>query len=120
MNLNKNYLYSLSDQFIFWNLKKITNGYLQLTDSTGKEYFFGDAKSSLKVKIKINHPSFSFKLLRKGLPNHLHGRFIFKEGEKYSTVTIRGLGLLENDKLLDQLGEWLTLMYSEIILSKVS
>ena len=66
MNLNKNYLYSLSDQFIFWNLKKITNGYLQLTDSTGKEYFFGDAKSSLKVKIKINHPSFSFKLLRKG------------------------------------------------------
>ena len=63
MNLGLNYL---SDQFIFWNLKKITKGYLQLTDSEGKEYFFGDNKSSLKVKIRINNPDFSLKLLKNG------------------------------------------------------
>ena len=63
MNLSLNYL---SDQFVFWNLKKITKGYLQLIDSRGNEYFFGDNKSSLKAKLKINDPSFSFKLLRKG------------------------------------------------------
>ena len=63
MNLGFNYL---SDQFVFWNLKKITKGYLQLIDSRGNEYFFGDNKSSLKAKLKINDPSFSFKLLRKG------------------------------------------------------
>jgi len=63
MNLNLNYL---SDQFIFWNLKKITYGYLQLIDSRGKEYFFGDSKSFLKAKVKINDPSFSLKLLRDG------------------------------------------------------
>ena len=43
MNLGLNYL---SDQFVFWNLKKITKGYLQLIDTRGKEYFFGDYKSS--------------------------------------------------------------------------
>ena len=63
MNLGLNYL---SDQFVFWNLKKINKGYLQLIDSRGNEYFFGDKKSSLRAKIKINDPSFSLKLLRKG------------------------------------------------------
>jgi len=29
-------------------------------------------------------------------------------------VTIRGLGILDSDKLLDQLTEWLKLMNSEI------
>ena len=63
MNLGLNYL---SDQFVFWNLKKITKGYLQLTDSEGKEYFFGDNKSSLKAQVKINNPGFSLKLLKNG------------------------------------------------------
>ena len=56
----------LSDQFVFWNLKKITQGYLQLTDSEGKEYFFGDNKSSLKARVRINNPAFSLKLLKNG------------------------------------------------------
>ena len=56
----------------------------------------------------------AFKLLRKGLSNHLHGRFIYKKGDRCSTVTIRGLGVLDGDKLLDQLIEWLNSMYSEI------
>ena len=63
MNLSLNYL---SDQFVFWNLKKITQGYLQLTDSKGKEYFFGDKKSSLKAQVRINNPGFSLKLLKNG------------------------------------------------------
>jgi len=63
MNLGLNYL---SDQFVFWNLKKITKGYLQLTDSGGKEYFFGDNKSSLKAQVRINNPDFSLKLLKNG------------------------------------------------------
>ena len=63
MNLGFNYL---SDQFVFWNLKKIAKGYLQLTDSKGKEYFFGDNKSSLKAQVRINNPGFSLKLLKNG------------------------------------------------------
>ena len=63
MNLNINHL---ADQFIFYNLKKIKYGYLELTDSRGKEHFFGDSKSNLKAKLKINSKNFSLKLLRKG------------------------------------------------------
>ena len=63
MNLNLNYL---ADLFVFSNLKKISNGYLYLLDSNGNEHFFGDNKSSLKAKVKINNPNFSFKLLRRG------------------------------------------------------
>jgi len=61
LNLNQ-----LSDQFIFWNLKKIAYGYLELIDSMGNKYFFGNIDSQLKAKVKINSPSFSLKLLRKG------------------------------------------------------
>ena len=52
----------LADQFIFYHLKKISYGYLQITDSKDKKYFFGDNKSDLKAKLKINSPNFSFKL----------------------------------------------------------
>ena len=68
MKLGLNYL---SDLFIFWNLKKITKGYLQLTDSGGKEYFFGDNKSSLKAQVRINNPDFSLKLLERYTLKHL-------------------------------------------------
>ena len=45
----------LADQFVFYNLKKINNGYLQVTDTKDKKYFFGDSKSNLKAKLKINY-----------------------------------------------------------------
>jgi cyclopropane-fatty-acyl-phospholipid synthase len=61
--MNLNYL---SDQFVFWNLKKISNGFLELTDYRGEKYFFGNKESALKAQIKIKDPSFSKKLLRKG------------------------------------------------------
>ena len=63
MNWLINYI---SDLFVFWNLKRISNGYLNLTDSKGKNHFFGDNKSSLRANIKINDPSFCYKILRKG------------------------------------------------------
>ena len=56
----------LADQFVFYNLKKINNGYLQVTDTKDKKYFFGDSKSNLKAKLKINSPNFSINLLKNG------------------------------------------------------
>ena len=56
----------ISDKFVFWNLKQITHGYLNLVDVRGKEYFFGNSKSYLKAKLKINNPSFCFNILRRG------------------------------------------------------
>ncbi len=56
----------ISDLFIFWNLRKISSGYLNLIDSKGKIHFFGDSKSLLRAKIKINNPSFCYKILRRG------------------------------------------------------
>jgi len=61
--MNLNYL---SDQFVFWNLKKILHGYLELTDSRGVRHFFGKEEDSLKAQIKINSPSFTSKLLKNG------------------------------------------------------
>ena len=76
MNKILNYI---AQQFIFFNLKKISYGYLNLVDSKGKEYFFGDKKSLLKAKIKINNPSFFFNILRKGssglCESYMSGKF---------------------------------------------
>jgi len=69
-------------------------------------------KPNVELETMMDEPA--FKLLRKGLANHLHSRFIYKKGDRKSTVTIRGLGILDSEKLLDQLSEWLNLMYSEI------
>ena len=63
MNKILNYI---ADRFVYWNLKKISKGYLNLIDVKGKNYFFGDSNSLLKTKIKINNPNFCLKILRKG------------------------------------------------------
>ncbi len=70
------------------------------------------SKPNVELETLMDEPA--FKLLREGLAQHLHGRFIYKKGDRYSTVTIRGLGILDNDKLLDQLTEWLKLMNSQL------
>ena len=70
------------------------------------------SKPNVELETIMDEPA--FKLLRKGLANHLQGRFIFKKGDRFSNVTIRGLGLLDSDKLLDQLIDWLKIMYKEI------
>ena len=59
-------LYYICDFFIFYNLKKISNGHLTLIDSRGKQYSFGNTQNFLKAKIKIIDPSFCYKILRKG------------------------------------------------------
>ena len=69
-------------------------------------------KPNLELETMMDEPA--FKLLRRGLGNHLHGRFIYKKGDRFSTVIIRGLGVIDIDKLIDQLTEWLEIMYSEI------
>jgi len=63
MNKILNYI---SEQYVFWNLSKVSYGYLNLVNAEGKEYSFGDSKSFLKAKLKINNPSFYFNILRKG------------------------------------------------------
>ena len=63
MNKILNYV---SDQFVFSNLKKISYGHLNLIDAQGKVHSFGDSKSFLKAKLKINSPNFCFNILRKG------------------------------------------------------
>ena len=70
------------------------------------------SKPNVELETMMDEPA--FKLLRKGLPSHLHGRFIYKKNDRYSTVTIRGLGILDADKLLDQLTDWLNIMNNEI------
>jgi len=75
--MNLNYL---ADQYVFWNLKKISYGYLELVDSKGIKYFFGNKDSALKADIKINDPSFTTKLLRKG-SNGLGESYINSEFE---------------------------------------
>ena len=51
MKLNLNYL---ADQFVFFNLKKISYGHISIIASNGNEYFFGDRKSNLQANLKIN------------------------------------------------------------------
>jgi len=63
MNKILNYI---SDLIVFWNLKKISDGYLILIDSKERKHSFGSNKSFLKAKIKINDPGFCYKILRKG------------------------------------------------------
>ena len=63
--MNKFFNY-ISDKFVFFNLKKISYGNLQLIDAQGRQYFFGNANSFLKASLKINNPSFCFNILRKG------------------------------------------------------
>ena len=59
-------LHHFFDQFVFMNLKKISFGYLHLTDSKGKKHFFGNNKSLPKAKIKMIQVSVT-KSLEKGV-----------------------------------------------------
>jgi len=103
MNRVLNYI---SDLFVFWNLKKISNGFINLTDSKGKNHFFGDRKSFLKAKIKINDPSFCYKILRKGSTglgeSYINGEFetedltsLIELGAKNINTTYKFSGFFE-------------------------
>ena len=62
----KKILNYISDLFVFWNLRKISNGYLNIIDSKDKSHFFGSNKSFLQAKMKINNPNFCYNILTKG------------------------------------------------------
>ena len=57
----------------------------------------------------------AFRLLRQGLPQHLHGRLVYQAGSGIQhKVLARGLGVLPMEKQLEQLMEWLRLMAAQI------
>ena len=54
-----------------------------MIDAKGKEHFFGDNKSFLRAKLKINNPSFCFNILTKGSSGlgeaYINGEFETKD-----------------------------------------
>ncbi|WP_320664450.1 transcription-repair coupling factor [Prochlorococcus sp. MIT 1223] len=69
-------------------------------------------KPNIVLETNMDEPG--FKLLRKGLPNHLHGRLIYKRNNRNSEVLARGIALQSIDKQIDQLISWFELMESQI------
>ena len=56
-----------------------------------------------------------FRLLRQGLPQHLHGRLVYQAGSgSTAKVLARGLGVLPMEKQLEELKGWLEQMASQI------
>ena len=57
----------------------------------------------------------SFMIIRKAIPEHLRGRFIYKKNNtKTSEILVRGLGVLPVEKQMDQLYDWFQLMNEQI------
>lgn len=57
----------------------------------------------------------AFRLLRQGLPQHLHGRLVYQAGPGAAAkVLARGLGVLPMEKQLDELKGWLEQMAAQI------
>ncbi|MBD2422950.1 transcription-repair coupling factor [Cyanobium sp. FACHB-13342] len=57
----------------------------------------------------------AFRLLRQGLPQHLHGRLVYQAGSgSTAKVLARGLGVLAPDKQLEELMGWLNQMAEQL------
>ena len=57
----------------------------------------------------------AFRLLRQGLPQHLHGRLLYQGGSGATAkVLARGLGVLPAEKQLEELMGWLRQMATQI------
>ena len=70
-------------------------------------------KPNIALETPMEEPA--FRLLRQGLPQHLHGRLVFQPGSGATAkVLARGLGVLPIEQQLVQLKEWLTLMVAQI------
>ena len=74
-------------------------------------------------KIKLKKPNIvietklkksTFRLLKNSLPNSVQNKFIFDEGEQFSIITIRGLGVTEIQNQIDQLLFWFGIFLKEI------
>ena len=70
-------------------------------------------KPNIALETPMEEPA--FRLLRQGLPQHLHGRLVYQAGSGTTAkVLARGLGVLPMDKQLEELKGWLELMADQI------
>ena len=73
--------------------------------------FYRIKKDNNNIILYTNMEETVFRRIRKGLPEHLHSRFIYQESNtKESTVLVRGIGVLSSDKQIHQLIDWLNIM----------
>ena len=56
----------------------------------------------------------TFKILKKSLASSVQNKFNFNEGEQYSIITIRGLGVTEIQNQINQLMLWFGSFEKEI------
>ena len=103
----------ISDAFVFWNLKKISNGHLDLIDSAGKTYSFGNNKSFLRAKMKINDPSFCYKILRRG-SSGLGESYMNSEFETEDLTSLIASFSIDSDASLKTFSERTFLMKSDL------
>jgi transcription-repair coupling factor (superfamily II helicase) len=70
-------------------------------------------KPNIVLETPMEEPA--FRLLRQGLPQHLHGRLVYQAGSGSSArVLARGLGVLPIERQIEQLMEWLAAMATQI------
>ena len=70
-------------------------------------------KPNIVLETPMEEPA--FRLLRQGLPQHLHGRLVYQAGSGIQhKVMARGLGVPPMEKQLEQLMEWFRLMAAQI------
>ena len=70
-------------------------------------------KPNIALETPMEEPA--FRLLRQGLPQHLHGRLVYQAGSgSTAKVLARGLGVLPIDKQVEELKGWLEQMATQI------
>jgi transcription-repair coupling factor (superfamily II helicase) len=70
-------------------------------------------KPNIALETPMEEPA--FRLLRQGLPQHLHGRLVYQAGSSSTAkVLARGLGVLPIDKQVEELKGWLEQMAAHI------
>ena len=74
-------------------------------------------------KIKLKKPNIiietklkksTFKIFKNSLSTSVQNKFNFEEGDQFSKITIRGLGVTETQNQLDQLTLWFSSFIKEI------
>ena len=69
-------------------------------------------KPNILIETKLKKSTFT--LLKKSLSSNIQNKFNFEEGEQYSKITIRGLGVTDIQNQIDQLILWFGLFIEEI------
>ncbi len=70
-------------------------------------------KPNIALETPMEEPA--FRLLRQGLPQHLHGRLVYQAGSGTTAkVLARGLGVLPIEKQVEELKGWLAQMAAQL------